>query len=167
MPMEFYWIDGPWPGKLAIAPRPRGGDWLDDEIAAWHRSGIDSVVSLLTSDEEEGLELGKEAATARAENLNFISYPIPDRQVPASPTDLASLLEQLNADLCGGKGVVIHCRQGIGRSGLVAACLLTAKGLDPALAVERVSKARGVQVPETREQRQWIDHYAASLTGAK
>lgn len=167
MKVEFYWVDGPWPGKLAVSPRPRGGDWLEDEIAAWHRSGIDSVVSLLTSDEEQSLDLKREAVAAKAQKMNFISYPIPDLQVPGSPTELSSLLEQMNADLSAGKSVLIHCRQGIGRSGLVAACLLTTKGLDPASAVKRVSKARGLQVPETREQRQWIDHYAATLAGAK
>ncbi len=30
----LYWVRGPWPGKLALAARPRGGEWLDDEIAA-------------------------------------------------------------------------------------------------------------------------------------
>ena len=26
MPAGLYWIDGPWPGKLAVAARPRGGE---------------------------------------------------------------------------------------------------------------------------------------------
>jgi len=25
---ELHWVDGPWPGRLAVAARPRGGDWL-------------------------------------------------------------------------------------------------------------------------------------------
>jgi hypothetical protein len=25
---KLYWVDGPWPGKLAISARPRGGGWL-------------------------------------------------------------------------------------------------------------------------------------------
>src|SRR5437660_6757367 len=24
---KFYWVNGPWNGKLALAGRPRGGDW--------------------------------------------------------------------------------------------------------------------------------------------
>ena len=48
--------------------------------------------------------------------------------------------------------MVVHCRQGIGRSGLVAACLLVRKGISPGAAVEMVSAARGVSVPETTEQ---------------
>jgi hypothetical protein len=52
MRTELYPIDGPWPGHLAIAPRPRGGDWLEDEIRAWRRSGVDVVLSLLSREEE-------------------------------------------------------------------------------------------------------------------
>jgi hypothetical protein len=50
---EFYWVDGPWPGKLALASRPRGGDWLEDEMAGWRRTGIDTMLSLLTPEEEQ------------------------------------------------------------------------------------------------------------------
>ena len=51
---ELYWVDGPWLGKLALAARPRGGDWLEDEMANWRRAGIDTVLSLLTPEEEQG-----------------------------------------------------------------------------------------------------------------
>ena len=30
-------------GKLALAARPRGDDWLEDEIAGWRREGVDTV----------------------------------------------------------------------------------------------------------------------------
>jgi hypothetical protein len=32
MRAQLYWIEGPWAGHFAIVPRPRGGDWLEDEI---------------------------------------------------------------------------------------------------------------------------------------
>lgn len=60
--------------------------------------------------------------------------------------------------------VLVHCRQGIGRSGLVAARLLAKKGTSPGAAIEMVSAARGLAVPETAEQREWIDRYAATLS---
>jgi protein-tyrosine phosphatase len=65
--------------------------------------------------------------------------------------------------LLGSKNVLVHCRQGVGRTGLIAVCLLMKKGMSPGAAVEQVSVARGVAVPETDEQREWIDHYAAAL----
>jgi len=164
---ELHWVDGPWPGKLAMAARPRAGDWLEEELARWRRAGVDAVVSLLTPDEEQSLDLNKEAEFVKAQDMDFISFPIPDRQVPDSQAALAGTLEKINADLSSGKNVLIHCRQGIGRTGLVAACLLITKGWDRTMAVERVSAARGFPIPETAEQRRWIDHYAASLAGAK
>ena len=61
---EFYQVNGPWSGKLWIAARPRGGDWLEDEIARWRSQGAGAVLSLLTPDEERDLDLKNEAAIA-------------------------------------------------------------------------------------------------------
>ena len=167
MQTELYWIDGPWPGRLAIAARPRGGDWLEDEMQGWSRMGVNTVVSLLTADEEEDLDLAGERETAAARGMQFISLPRPDRQVPVSNSEVMSALQQIESDLSSGDSVVVHCRQGIGRSGLIACALLIAKRLDPTHAVQRISRARGAPVPETKEQRDWIDPYAATLTGTK
>jgi protein-tyrosine phosphatase len=167
MATKLYWINGPWPGKLAVSSRPRGGDWLGDEIGSWQRAGIARVVSLLTAEEERDLDLANEADEVRARGMKFISLPIPDRGVPNSQSEVTAVLEKLDADLASGSGAVIHCRQGIGRSGLLAVCLLVSKGLDPQKAVEVVGFARGVDVPETEEQRGWIDHYAAVLASPK
>jgi protein-tyrosine phosphatase len=164
---ELHWINGPWPGRLAVAARPRGGDWLADEIASWKREGVEAVLSLLTPQEEKDLDLTEEARLMKSEGLIFTSFPIPDRQVPSSESDIASLLDNANHTLANGTNLVIHCRQGLGRSGLVAACLLATAGLSPGAAVEVISAARGVEIPETKEQRDWIDRYAAVFTSAK
>lgn len=161
---QLYWLDERWPGRLALAARPRGGDWLQDEISNWKRAGIGSIVSLLTPEEEKDLDLRDESRESRALGLDFISFPIPDRQVPSSEAKLAATLEKVSDSLSGGKNIVVHCRQGVGRSGLVAACLLVKNGMSPGAAVERVSVARGVAIPETIEQREWIYHYAAAFT---
>jgi protein-tyrosine phosphatase len=128
---------------------------------------VNTVLSLLTPEEERDLDLRDEATEARTQGLEFASLPIPDRQVPKSESKLAEALESVNGALSAGKNVVVHCRQGIGRSGLVAACLLVKKGMSPGAAVELVSAARGVSVPETGEQRDWIDHYAVGLAATK
>ncbi len=167
MSTELYWVDGPWPGKLAMAPRPRGGDWLQDEMVSWRQAGIDTVLSLLTPEEEQDLDLKREAREAKARGMKFSSLPIHDRQVPNSESEVSATLDRLDADLAAGKNVVVHCRQGVGRTGLVAACLLVSKGLAPDAAVKTLSDARGTPVPETAEQRHWIDHYAAVLASTK
>lgn len=143
------------------------GDWLEGELQGWQNSGVNTLLSLLTSGEEQDLDLTAESRVAKREGLKFLSLPIPDRQVPSSPSEVAPVLDGLDAELASGKNAVIHCRQGVGRSGMMAACLLVMRGKDPASAVGELERARGTTVPETDEQRQWIDLYAASLTHVK
>ena len=150
-----------------LAARPRGGDWLDEEMTAWRAAGIDVVVSLLTTEEEEDLDLGREAGAVKGRGMKFVSFPIPDRQVPSSQSEMTAAVERIDEELAAGKNVVVHCRQGVGRTGLVGACLLVGKGFSPEKAVQSLSVARGNPVPETEEQRRWIDHYAAILAGTK
>lgn len=84
MKTEYYWIGGPWKGRLAIVRRPRGGDWLEDEIHSWQEAGFDIIVSLLTPPEIEELDLALEEELSKARDIEFIPFPIPDRDVPAS-----------------------------------------------------------------------------------
>jgi len=167
MRKELYWLDDLWPGKLAVAARPRGGDWLKDDVASWKRAHVNVVLSLLTPDEETNLDLLHEAAEVRTQGIDFISFPIPDRQIPKSEAKWGEILDRVTHTLSTGRNVLVHCRQGIGRSGLVAACLLVKRGISPGAAIESVSAARGVPIPETGEQRDWIEHYAVALTGTK
>ena len=157
----LYGVDGPWPGRMALAARPRGGDWLEDEIAGWRQAGIGAIVSLLKPEEERELNLENEQREAQTQGMEFISLPITDRGVPDAETELTPILERLDGILSAGRNVVVHCRQGIGRTGLLAACLLISRGLLPEDALRKLSAACGAPVPETPERRRWIDHYAA------
>lgn len=164
MPMDLHWVNGPWPARLALSARPRGGDWLDEEIAVWKRSGVNTVVSLLTTDEYRDLDLAEEQKAVTSQRLQFLSFPIADRQVPSSERRFREMIKDLNRRLSAGQNVLVHCRQGVGRTGLVAACLLIKNGMSPGAAVDAVSAARGVPVPETTEQRDWIERFAPALT---
>ena len=157
MRTEVYWLpDGPWPSRLGIVPRPRGGDWLADEVRSWKASQIDVVASLLTSEEAAELDLQAEEALAREEGLEYYAFPIPDYSVPRSRADLLRYLSRLAEALELGKNVAVHCRAGIGRSSIVVASLLVAAGLEPEEAFRRIEKARGRPVPDTPEQREWV-----------
>jgi len=166
MRAEVYWIAGPWRGRLGILARPRGGDWLEDQVRSWRASGIDVVASLLTSDEIAELELQEEEALSRKEGVEFHSLPIPDRDVPRSRTAFTRLVRDLETALESGKNVVVHCRQGIGRSGLVLAALLVAAGQGPEEAFRRIENVRGTPVPETAEQREWVFQTASESSAA-
>lgn len=163
----IYWLAGPWPGRLGIAARPRAGDWLIDEGRFWHEAGVQVVVSLLTPDEEKDLGLEDEEKLFHAEGLEFHRLPMPDRGVPPSRSDFADRIHRVETALRGGKNAVIHCRQGIGRSSLVAASLLVGTGETPEEAFKKIAEVRGIPVPETTEQRGWVERLADELALAR
>ena len=84
MGAKVFWLAGPWKGRLGIVPRPRGAEWLDDEMRALREAGIDIVVSFLEPAEEADLALTGESTSSAASGLEFRSFPIPDRSVPNS-----------------------------------------------------------------------------------
>lgn len=160
----LYWIEGPWSGRLAILPRPRGGDWLEDEVRAWRAAGIDVVVSTLTDEEIAELDLSAEAVLSRANGVEFIAFPITDRGLPPSVPAAVELARRMEDELTKGRNVAVHCRQGVGRSALVAACVLVVAGIDPETAWARIRLARGCTVPDTQEQQEWVVRFAGTLT---
>ena len=158
---DVYWIDGPWPGGLAILARPRGADWLEDEVEGWKHAGVDTVVSLLTRAEEIELGLSEEGDLVRRCGLRFLSFPIADYSVPTSKRDTRELVEKLEDELSRGNKIGIHCRQGIGRSSIVAACVLVSAGESAESAFRIVEAARRAPVPDTAEQKKWVASFAA------
>lgn len=160
MKPNIYWIPGPWRGKLAILARPRGGDWLPDEVDGWRDAGVEVVVSLLSKEEEAELGLNSERHLVEADGLRFISFPIKDYDVPSSAGEVRELVNNLEDLLDQDKSLGIHCRAGIGRSSLVAACLLVNQGEDAEVSFARISTARGVAVPDTAAQRKWVGDFA-------
>lgn len=156
----LYTVQGLVAGQISIMARPRGGDWLPDEIKSLHESGVNVLVSLLTSAEIGELNLVEEAALCREQGINYMSFPIPDRGVPQFSSQTFAFLEHLRAYLSEGKHIAIHCRQGIGRSALIAASVLVRSGLAPDRAFDLLSKTRGYPVPETGEQRAWVITFA-------
>lgn len=75
-----------------------------------------------------------------------------------------ALLARLISLLENGQNIGIHCRQSVGRSGLIAAGILVSAGLDAEKAVVAVSVARGQPIPETSGQLEWIRHLPAYRT---
>jgi protein-tyrosine phosphatase len=61
-----------------------------------------------------------------------------------------------------GQAIVLHCRMGIGRSSLIAASVLTTLGIAPSEAFALITTARGRSIPDTDEQRQWVDLFVAA-----
>jgi protein-tyrosine phosphatase len=90
-------------------------------------------------------------------NIFFISYRRSLRtQISAS---FAVLLSSLKMHLVQDKSIGAHCRAGIGRSSLLAASLLIQSGFSPQDAFDAIEKSRGCPVPDTLEQRNWVERY--------
>jgi len=147
---------------LAIMPRPRAGDWLDDEISSWQTAGICTVVSLLEAHEVAELGLTDEARLCSTHGIEFVSFPIPDRGVPTSYGVLNQLVVPLVPKVKSGHMVAVHCRAGIGRSSVVAAGILLRSGVPYPKIFPALSRARGVAVPDTEAQADWVQAYSRS-----
>jgi protein-tyrosine phosphatase len=165
--MDAYWIPSST-GRLAIVRRPRGGDWLADDIGELSRAKVDLAISALTDSENEELSLREEGSLCAAADIEFLSIPIEDRSIPPSARNFRRRLELADKYLAEGKTVTVHCRMGIGRSSIIAAALLIHQGIAPSEAFEAIEKARGWPVPDTPEQRAWIEHefVAEALRGS-
>ena len=165
MSTTLYELAGPWKGRLAIAARPRGGEWLEDDVRALRLAGVDVLISALTEDERAELALMEEEGVSRARGLDYISFPIQDRGVPASMPAAAQLVQWVQSHLDSGKTVAIHCRSAIGRSSMLAAAVLTASGTAVDAAFQEIEKARGLSVPDTPEQQAWVEMFRRSKVG--
>ena len=159
-PPQLHWVSGIEPARLALTPRPRGGEWLADEVAGWKRNAVDTVVSLLERQEMFELELRDEAALCERQAIEFLHHPITDRGLPASEAAFLRLVDTVHARLAEGRAVVIHCRAGIGRTGLLAGCVLHVMGVPSHEVFDVLSRSRGVAMPDTAAQAAWVETFA-------
>ncbi|MDZ7801884.1 MAG: cyclin-dependent kinase inhibitor 3 family protein [Trueperaceae bacterium] len=158
------------PGKKATSSvsRVRWDRDLDTDLQDLRqRFGTDVLVSLMRPYEHDLLEIPDLFPRAEAHSMRVRPFPIDDVSVPdaRSADAFGQLIDELHAELEAGRTLTVHCRGGLGRSGLVAACLLVRAGLDAATAVRRVRKHRPGAI-ETRGQEAYVGAYADWLTTA-
>jgi protein-tyrosine phosphatase len=154
--VNIYWIQHDPQPRLAIVARPRGEDWLYDEMLALKASGIDVLVSLLEPEEAMDLGLAREGELAEKVGLEFISFPISDRSTPENRLAFCELVSRLVEAIRAGRHVGAHCRGCIGRSTIATASVLIDAGLDAKDAIRLIEEARHFPVPDTAEQLRWI-----------
>jgi protein-tyrosine phosphatase len=152
---RLYWVNNLVEGNLAIVPAPRPENPLDEALLAWKDEGVDIVVSLVEDVEMPGL-LAAERDLCRELDLEFIWFPVRDKTAPPSSDAVFELATRLAKEMSAGKSAAIHCRAGIGRSAVLAACVLVCLGIEAAVALDMIAEARGAEVPETEGQRQWV-----------
>lgn len=139
-------------------PKP-SGEWLDDDIRAYRLLGIDKLVCLLAPEEILEFGLSDERIRCGQHGIGFVGYPIVDRALPAD-TGFTDLVRRVHDDIVGGLSVSVHCRVGIGRSGMLAGCVLKEFGFSTEEAISHISAARGTAIPDTEEQLNYVRMYA-------
>jgi protein-tyrosine phosphatase len=111
------------------------------------------------AEEQAQAGLADEVDAAARAGITFRQLPIPDMGVP-EPAAVAPVVAAVVGDLEAGRSVAVHCWAGIGRSSTIAAAVLIQLGATADGACATISAARGMRVPETQAQRDWIDRWA-------
>jgi len=139
--------DGPW--KRALDKD------LDRLVRFYH---ADMLVTLLergqyVEDEFAALDVLDLVLRAKQRGIDTEWVPMPDGGVPVGVDHLLTLVERLLHEMRDGRVAVLHCRDGLGRTGLVACCCLVALGAAPteALTTVRAVRPGAVQEPVQRQ----------------
>lgn len=97
---------------------------------------------------------------------NYYHFPIYDFGVP-EVEQLIKTLDKIDESIAGDQPVYVHCRAGIGRTGLVVGCYLARHGKTGNKALERIKQLRSsmtsswVKSPETDAQENFVRNWKA------
>ena len=149
-------------GILYVMPRPNS-EWLTENIKYFKKLGVNLVISHLEHAEEIELGLSEERKILIEAGIDFISYPIKDRNLP-NLDEFKAFIENIYDRLINGENVAIHCRAGIGRTGVTSSCLLIKDGYKSNIAMDIVAAARGTPIPDTDAQFDFICEYTPTKT---
>jgi ADP-ribosyl-[dinitrogen reductase] hydrolase len=125
-----------------------------DAIRGW---GAAAVVTLLETQEFALLRVQQLGEEVKRRDMSWFHLPITDVCTPDDDFERAwkSAGEKLRSMLRNGSDVLVHCRGGLGRAGMIAARLLVELGVEPLTAIAKVRKVRPGAI-ETRDQEQFV-----------
>lgn len=167
-PLQIDWIIVPATGGrigMTLCPGMKEGGipgraWdrdLEQDLAAIRETGATALVSLIEDHEFEMLEVADFPEKVKASGLEWHHLPIMNRDVPyeAFEEQWKSSGRKLRERLGRGERIVLHCKNGFGRTGMIAARLLVELGEFPEAAVRGVRAARPGAI-ETPRQKQHV-----------
>ncbi|MBV1920085.1 MAG: cyclin-dependent kinase inhibitor 3 family protein [Pseudomonadales bacterium] len=139
-----------------------GGTWERDlakDLAVIESLGGKVLVTLMEQHEFAILGVREFPNVLDGSTIEWLHLPILDMNVPDDNFEhqWRMIGPRLHARLAEGDIIVIHCRGGLGRTGLIAARMLVEAGLSPVDAVAAVRSAREHSI-ETYAQ----EHYVLS-----
>jgi protein-tyrosine phosphatase len=134
------------------------------DLTAIRNWGAVAVVTLLDSLELRILGAVDLPNTAEWLNLLWFHLPMDNKGIPGS--NFETLWDSVGPQLCQmlreGKRIVVHCKEGIGRSGIIAARLLIELGTPHDQAIKAVQKAKPESLRLYSQER-----YCHSLSAAR
>lgn len=143
-------------GTLALASLPgRDGDYRGD-LDVFHEWQPGIVITMTTR--EELVAVGGENFSWDIQTMGsrWHHLPVPDFGVPEGEIEARwpEVSQSVRHALKGGGRVIVHCKAGCGRSGMVALRLMVESGEDKLEALNRLRGLRDCAV-ETKEQLSW------------
>jgi ADP-ribosylglycohydrolase len=152
-----YWVE---PGSLLAGEHPDAGSQaatrsrIDALLDAGVRSFIDLTVAGEMPDYRALLPAG----------VSYHSFPFPDHSVPHTAGQMREAQDTLEELMAADTPVYVHCRAGIGRTGITIGCYLREQGKSAEAALSGLNRlwqqnaraARWPRVPETPEQERFI-----------
>lgn len=168
-PLRVVFAPSPTTGRLGLTICP-GKKGSSIHSYAWDRDlGADLnrlkntyntavLVSLIEDHELVSLGVPNLVAEAEKRGIHVERSPIPGLSVPSDEAKTRKLVKQLAALLEDGKNVVIHCRGGNGRTGLIATLVLEELGMSANQALKSVRSVRPNAV-ETDSQESYVANF--------
>jgi Cyclin-dependent kinase inhibitor 3 (CDKN3) len=154
-----YWV---FPDRLLAGEHPAGfGQDIRERLERLHLAGVNAFFDLT----EEGEE--PEYRSLLPADAEYRRFPIGDQGVPLNVNETRALLTAIQDALTRRRRVYLHCRAGIGRTGLVVGCLLAEEIGDGKKALARLNElwpqsARAThwpRIPQTPAQADYIRHW--------
>jgi ADP-ribosyl-[dinitrogen reductase] hydrolase len=154
---------GPGMGKLGLTFCPgkhqaaaATGSWARDlglDVAAIARWNAAAVVTLVEDHELASLGVLGLGTAVHDAHMAWYHLPIRDVGVPGAAFEerWQEAGAQLRAILRAGFNVLVHCKGGLGRAGMIAARLLVELGTDPAAGIAAVRAVRPGAIETTAQ----------------
>ncbi|MBO9447759.1 protein-tyrosine phosphatase family protein [Ruegeria sp. R14_0] len=147
------------PGQLALSPLPGAGGAYDHDLSVVRNWDPDLVISMTTEAEMQQAGAAGFGDDVQSVSAGWQHLPIEDFGAP--PPTIQALWPETSASarqvLARGGRVLVHCRGGCGRSGMVVLRLMIESGEAPAQALARLRATRPCAV-ETVPQMDWAMH---------
>lgn len=145
--------------QIFIASKPGSSTELEYDISNLTKLGENVVLcSLLTNNEAREFNLEEEQQVCEKHNIEFLHLEILDESIPGYQ-EFLELVNLLVKKIRISNIVIIHCKHGIGRSGMIAVAILLNFGYSLDKACNFLSKVRGYKVPQSISQFKLLAYY--------